>query len=87
MSFFPLIVTIIAIILGTSIIDIEAGLLIGLLAALISLQWVSGKEFRQAHMFSIRVAYYRNIGSYGISDGIDHSSVSIRHWAEEYGLW
>jgi hypothetical protein len=49
MSFFSLIVTIIAIILDTSIIDIEAGLL----SALISLQWVSGKEFRQAHMPSI----------------------------------
>jgi hypothetical protein len=43
MSFFPLVVTIIAIILATSIIDIEAGLL----AALISLQWVSGNKFKQ----------------------------------------
>jgi hypothetical protein len=51
MSFFPLIVTIIAIILDTSIIDIEAGLL----AALISLQWVSGKEFRQGIQASTHV--------------------------------
>jgi hypothetical protein len=43
MSFLPLIVTIIAIILATSIIDIEAGLL----AVLTSLQWVSGNKFRQ----------------------------------------
>jgi hypothetical protein len=47
MSFLPLIVTIIAIILATSIIDIEAGLLVGLLAVLTSLQWVSGNKFRQ----------------------------------------
>jgi hypothetical protein len=47
MSFLPLIATIIAIILATSIIDIEAALLVGLLAALISLQWVSGNKFRQ----------------------------------------
>jgi hypothetical protein len=47
MSFLPLIVTIIVIILATSIIDIEAALLVGLLTALISLQWVSGNKFRQ----------------------------------------
>jgi len=34
MSFMPLIATMIAIILATSIIDIEAGLLVGLLVAL-----------------------------------------------------
>ena len=43
MSFLPLIVTIIAIILARSIIDIEAGLL----AALIPLQRVSGNKFKQ----------------------------------------
>jgi hypothetical protein len=45
--FLPLVATIIAIILATSNIDIEAGLLVGLLAALISLQWVSGNKFKQ----------------------------------------
>jgi ABC-type transport system involved in cytochrome bd biosynthesis fused ATPase/permease subunit len=47
MSFLPLIATIIAIILATSIIDIEAGLLVGLMVALISLQWVSSNKFKQ----------------------------------------
>jgi hypothetical protein len=47
MSFLPLVVTIIAIILATSIIDIEAGFLVGFLAALISLQWFSGNKFKQ----------------------------------------
>ena len=47
MSFLPLVVTIIAIILATSISDVEAGFLVGLLAALISMQWVSGNKFKQ----------------------------------------
>ena len=47
MSLLPLIATIIAIILATSIIDIETGLLVGLLVALISLQWVSRNKFDQ----------------------------------------
>jgi hypothetical protein len=47
MSFLPPIVTIIAIILATSIIDIEAGLRFDLLAALTSLQRVSGNKFKQ----------------------------------------
>jgi DNA gyrase inhibitor GyrI len=44
-------------------------------------------KIRQAFIPSIRVAYFRNIGSYGISDGIDHSIASIRHRAQKCGLW
>lgn len=47
MSFVPLIATIIAIILTASIIDIEGGLLVGLLVALISLQWDSSGKFKR----------------------------------------
>jgi DNA gyrase inhibitor GyrI len=44
-------------------------------------------KIRQTYLASIRVANFRNIGSYGISDGIDHSIASIRHWAQHCGLW
>jgi uncharacterized membrane protein len=47
MSFIPLIATIIAIFLTASIIDIEGGLLIGLLVGLISTQWVSHGRFKR----------------------------------------
>lgn len=35
----------------------------------------------------IKVAYFRNIGSYGISDGIDQAIWSIRQWAKVNGFW
>ncbi len=47
MSFIPLIATIIAIFLTASIFGTEESLLIGLLVALISLQWTSRRKFNQ----------------------------------------
>jgi AraC family transcriptional regulator len=34
-----------------------------------------------------KVAYFRSIGGYGISDDIDLAYTSIRHWAQRKGLW
>jgi hypothetical protein len=47
MSFIPLIATIIAIFLTASIFGTRESLLIGLLVALISLQWTSRNRFKQ----------------------------------------
>jgi hypothetical protein len=47
MSFIPLIATIIAIFLTASIFRTEESLLIGLLVALVSLQWTSRYRFNQ----------------------------------------
>ena len=44
-------------------------------------------QLRLAHLPATRVAYFRNIGSYGVSDGIDSALASIRHWARKNDLW
>lgn len=44
-------------------------------------------QFRLTQLLAFRVAYFRNIGRYGISDGIDFAMESIRHWAQKNNLW